>query len=52
MEVGKRISSKKNNRNETPQNIDDAAKIVSQLEKNRSKVVEFGTNAKRLAFKT
>ena len=34
-----------------PQNIDDAAKIVSQLEKNRSKVVEFGTNAKRLAFK-
>ncbi len=32
-----------------PQNIEDAAEIVSQLEKNRSKVAEFGTNAKRLA---
>ncbi len=33
-----------------PHNIDKAAKIVCQLENNRSKVVEFGENAKRLAF--
>ena len=34
-----------------PQNIEDAAEIVSQLEKNRSKVAEFGSNAKKLAVK-
>ena len=45
------ILLKNNSGMRLPQNIDDAAEIVSQLEKNRSKVVEFGTNAKRLAFK-
>ena len=34
-----------------PRNINEAADIVSQLEKNRNKVSDFGKNAKKLAFK-